>query len=176
MYRDGEEGHIGVRIRGDMEFNNRRNVFAHNESQVVIDYLSKHYCNLSFLNYCFVKTLPQGLLCVHIRDGGYRLSRVRLWIGLPPSWIRNVGGPWARVWPIPNQMIEEALIWTLKDSFPTKFIDYVAETWRELFRFITATMMGGLRRENTGTWDLKSLRPQSLGISRDWDDVKWTLS
>ena len=45
MYRDGEEGHIG----GDMEFNNRRNVFAHNESQVVIDYLSKHYCNLSFL-------------------------------------------------------------------------------------------------------------------------------
>ena len=29
---DGEEGHIGVRIRGDMEFNNRRNVFAHNES------------------------------------------------------------------------------------------------------------------------------------------------
>ena len=32
MYRDGEEGHIGVRIRGDMEFNNRRKVFAHNES------------------------------------------------------------------------------------------------------------------------------------------------
>ena len=32
MYRDGEEGHIGVRIRGDMEFNNRRNVFAHDES------------------------------------------------------------------------------------------------------------------------------------------------
>ena len=84
MYRDGEEGHIGVRIGGDMEFNNRRNVFAHNKSQVVIDYLSKHYCNLSFLNYCFVKTLPQGLLCVHIRDGGYRLSRVPLWIGLSP--------------------------------------------------------------------------------------------
>ena len=32
MYRDGGEGHIGVRIRGDMEFNNRRNVFAHDES------------------------------------------------------------------------------------------------------------------------------------------------
>ena len=151
MYRDGEEGHIGVRIGGDMEFNNRRNVFAHNESQVVIDYLSKHYCNLSFLNYCFVKTLPQGLLCVYIRDGGYRLSRVRLWIGLPPSWIRIVGGPWARVWPIPNQMIEEALIWTLRDSFPTKCTDYVAETWRELFRLITAIMMRGLRRASTGT-------------------------
>ena len=40
MYRDGEEGHIGVRIEGDMEFNNRRNLCAHNESQVVIDYLS----------------------------------------------------------------------------------------------------------------------------------------
>ena len=32
MYRDGEKGHIGVRIRTDMEFNNRRNMFAHNES------------------------------------------------------------------------------------------------------------------------------------------------
>ena len=32
MYRDGEEGHIGVRIRVDMEFNNRRNVFTHDES------------------------------------------------------------------------------------------------------------------------------------------------
>ena len=32
MYRDGEEGHIGVRIRTDMEFNNQRNVFAHDES------------------------------------------------------------------------------------------------------------------------------------------------
>ena len=32
MYRDGEEGHIGARIRRDMEFNNRLNVFAHDES------------------------------------------------------------------------------------------------------------------------------------------------
>ena len=32
-----------------------------------------------------------------------------------------------------------------------KCTDYVAETWRELFRFITATMMRGLRRANTGT-------------------------
>ena len=27
---------------GDMESNDRRNVFAHNESQLVIDYLAKH--------------------------------------------------------------------------------------------------------------------------------------
>ncbi|XP_022782500.1 neuroglobin-like [Stylophora pistillata] len=46
-------------------------------------------------------------------------------------------------------MIEEALIWTLKDSFPTKCTDYIAETWRELFRFITANVMKGLRRTNT---------------------------
>ena len=32
MYRDGGEGHIGVRIRGGMEFNNRQNVVAYNES------------------------------------------------------------------------------------------------------------------------------------------------
>ena len=40
-------------------------------------------------------------------------------------------------------MIEEALTWTLRGSFPTKCIDYVAETWRELFRFIVATVMRG---------------------------------
>ena len=49
----------------------------------------------------------------------------------------------------------EVLIWTLKDSFPTKYNDYVAETWRDLFRFITATVMRGLRRANTSTEDLK---------------------
>ena len=76
-----------------------------------------------------------------------------LWIGLPPSWIRDVGGPWARVRPIPNQIIG-ALTCTLKDSYPTKRSDYVAETWRELFRFITATVMRGLRKENTTTRDL----------------------
>ena len=48
-------------------------------------------------------------------------------------------------------MIEEALIWTLRDSFPTKRTDYVAEIWRELFRFVTAIMMRGLRRTSTGT-------------------------
>ena len=48
-----------------------------------------------------------------------------LWIDLPPSWIRNVDRSWARVRPILNQMIEEAL----KDSFSTKCTDYVAETW-----------------------------------------------
>ena len=33
LFRGGGEGHIGVRIRGgDMESNNRRNVFAPNES------------------------------------------------------------------------------------------------------------------------------------------------
>ena len=28
MSRDGEEGHIGVRIRGNMGFHNRRNVYT----------------------------------------------------------------------------------------------------------------------------------------------------
>ena len=42
----------------------------------------------------------------------------------------------------------------MKDSYPTKRSDYVAETWRELFRFITATVMRGLKKENTTTRDL----------------------
>ena len=66
-----------------------------------------------------------------------RLCGHGLWISPPLSWIRNVGGPRARVWLIPNQMIAEALIWTLKDSFPKKCTDYVAEIWRELFRVRT---------------------------------------
>ena len=40
MYREGEEGHIGVRIRGDMEFNNRRNVVAYNESLKLLSTIS----------------------------------------------------------------------------------------------------------------------------------------
>ena len=96
------------------------------------------------------------------RDDGYRLCGV---CGLVCRHS-GFGGPWARVWPILNQMIEEALIWTLKDSFPKKCTDYVAETRRELFRFITATMMRGLRRANTGTWDLKLRDPV------DWESVE----
>ncbi|XP_058969011.2 neuroglobin [Pocillopora verrucosa] len=68
------------------------------------------------------------------------------------EYLMNLGER-HKAWPVRLEhfdMIEEALIWTLKDSFPTKCTDYVAETWRELFRFITATMMRGLRRANTG--------------------------
>ena len=65
------EGHIGVCIRGiyftmlgDMESNDRRNVLAHNESLKLLSTisLSTINSNLSFLNYCFVKTLFQDLL------------------------------------------------------------------------------------------------------------------
>ena len=56
-------------------------------------------------------------------------------------------------------MLEEALLWTLKISFPIKCANYLAKIWRELFRFLTATVMEGLRRENTGTWDLKVRDP-----------------
>ena len=51
----------------------------------------------------------------------------------------------------PNQTIEEALIWTLKVSFPKQWDDYATETWREHFHSVTATVMRGLSRANTGT-------------------------
>ena len=38
--------------------------------------LRKHYNNLTFLDYCLVKTLFQGPLCVYIQDDGYRLGEV----------------------------------------------------------------------------------------------------
>ena len=76
--------------------------------------LNKYYSNLSFLNQFRQNSFPAFSSRLHPR---WRLPILwSLWIGLPPSCIRNVGGPWAGVWPIPNQMIEEALIWTLKDS------------------------------------------------------------
>ena len=116
----------------------------------------------SFLNFCSVKTLSLCRLCVYIQDDGYRLCGV---CGLVCRHL-GFGRSWARVWPIPSQMIEEFLIWTLQDSFPTKCTDYVAETWRKLFRFITATVMRRLRRENTGTWDFKVRDPV------DWESVE----
>ena len=38
--------------------------------------LRKHYNNLTFLDYCLVKTLFLSPLCVYIQDDGYRLGEV----------------------------------------------------------------------------------------------------
>ena len=85
--------------------------------------LNKYYSNLSFLNQFCQNSFPGFSSRLHPR---WRLPTLwSLWIGLPPSCIRNVGGPWAGVWPIPNKIIEEALIWTLKDSLPSKCTDYM---------------------------------------------------
>ena len=102
--------------------------------------LRKYYSNLSFLSYCLVKTFFQVLLSVCIQDGSQRLCRV---CGLA---CRHLGFAMQ----VDPQMIG-ALIWTLKDLFLTKCTDYVAETWRELFRSLTAIMLRGLRRASTGT-------------------------
>ena len=138
--------------------------------------LWKYCSNLSFLNYCM---FPGSYLRLHPRRRPPTLWS--LWIYLPPSWIRDVGVPWARVWPILNQMIE-AVIWTLKDSFPTKCTDCVAETWRGALslRYCYCDE----RTEESKHWHvrLKSERPCRLGISRkeNWDftrdDVKRTPS
>ncbi|XP_027054485.1 neuroglobin-like [Pocillopora damicornis] len=84
------------------------------------------------------------------------------------EYLRNLGER-HKTWPVRLEhfdIIGEALIWTLKDSFPTKCTDYVAETWRELFRFITATMTRGLRRASTGKRELKLRDPV------DWESVE----
>ena len=58
-----------------MESNNQRNVFAPNESLGLLS-TNSYYNNLTFLDYCLVKTLFQGPLCVYIQDDGYRLGEV----------------------------------------------------------------------------------------------------
>ena len=45
-----------------------------------------------------------------------------------------------------QQMLEDAMLWTLQDMLPSARTEEVTEAWRELFRFIGATMMRGLRR------------------------------
>ena len=45
-----------------------------------------------------------------------------------------------------QQMLEDAMLWTLQDMLPSACTEEVTEAWRELFRFIGATMMRGLRR------------------------------
>ena len=55
MYRDGEEGHIGVRIRTDMEFNNRRNVFAHDESAISVSTIVTYPFSIIVLSKLFFK-------------------------------------------------------------------------------------------------------------------------
>lgn len=44
-----------------------------------------------------------------------------------------------------QQMLEDAMLWTLQDMLSSACTE-VTEAWRELFRFIGATMMRGLRR------------------------------
>ena len=67
-----------------MESNNRRNVFAHDN----IDYLLGSIIVTYPFPIIVLSTLSQGLLCIYIRDVGYWICR-SLWIGLPPSCIRD---------------------------------------------------------------------------------------
>ena len=106
--------------------------------------LWKYCSNLSFLNYCMLNVLSASTSKKAATDS---VQSVNLSAAILDSRCRCTLGQSLTH----SQSDEKAVIWTLKDSFPAKCTDYVAETWRELFRFITATMMRGLRRANTGT-------------------------
>ena len=71
--------------------------------------LWKYYSNLSFPNHCFF-----FLLCIYIRDVGYWICG-SLWIGLPPSWIRDDK-------------------WTLGDSLTHSQLDNMYEHVRRLWK------------------------------------------
>lgn len=43
-----------------------------------------------------------------------------------------------------SQVVVEALLWTLQDMLKTQCTTQVAEAWKELFSFITKTMLCGL--------------------------------
>ena len=43
-----------------------------------------------------------------------------------------------------SQVVGEALLWTLQDMLKTQCTTQVAEAWKELFSFITKTMLCGL--------------------------------
>ena len=62
-----------LRCKGDMESNNRRNVFAHNES---LKLLSTIPLSTKVTYLFFTIVLSKLFLCVYIQDGGYRLCEV----------------------------------------------------------------------------------------------------
>ena len=147
---------------GDMESNDRRNVFAHNESQLVIDYLSKHYSNLSFLNHCFVKTLFQGLLCVYIRDGGYSVESVN-W----PAAILDSQCRWT---------LGESLTHSQSDDRRSLNLDIEGLVSNKMHRLCRRDLEGAVplyncyydeRFEESKHWHvrLKTERPCGLGMS-----------
>ena len=43
-----------------------------------------------------------------------------------------------------SQVVGDALLWTLEDTLKTEYTSQVAEAWKELFSFITKTMLCGL--------------------------------
>ena len=108
----------------------------------------------AFLTGVYVENSLQNRFCCSLRKTNLRRTRERVWYG-------------------------EALIWTLKDSFPTKCTDYVAETWRELYNCYYDE-----RTEESKHWHvrLKTERPCGLGMSwgENWDftgdDLKRTPS
>lgn len=47
-------------------------------------------------------------------------------------------------------VVGEALLWTLQDMLQSKCTSQVLEAWTELFKFITKTMLGGIRSNEAG--------------------------
>lgn len=83
-----------------------------------------------------------GPLGAYIQDGGWTSCN----LGFLPKKTQG------RSLQYNQQMLEDALLWTLQDILPSACTEEVTEAWRELFRFIGATMMRGLRRANIITW------------------------
>lgn len=94
-------------------------------------------CSL-FVNCRIIQTLSQGLLGVYIQDGGRFGPAAILGFKTKKTQGRSLA--------YSQQMLENALLWTLQDMLPSMCTEEVAEAWRELFRFIGATMMRGQRR------------------------------
>lgn len=55
-----------------------------------------------------------------------------------------------RVFIFVSQVVGEALLWTLQDMLQSKCTSQVLEAWTELFKFITKTMLGGIRSNEAG--------------------------
>ena len=93
-----------------------------------------------FVNCLLIQTIFPGLLGVCIQDGDR--SGTAAILDFKSQRTQGISLDFNQ------QMVETALMWTLQDMLPLASTEEVAEAWSELFRFIAATMMEGLRRSS----------------------------
>lgn len=114
------------------------------------------YSSICFLNNIFDHfsyTYKKGLRIRHIFNRRFQIISGTLNMIPHTDVIRlfpMIHDYLRRVFIFVSQVVGEALLWTLQDMLQSKCTSQVLEAWTELFKFITKTMLGGIRSNEAG--------------------------